>query len=132
MVLFPIYGTAYCLCREFRPYAPPIVPSALSPQQLYIPTGDCATLNDCITSKFVFTLLSIMTTSTDKLQAMLNGPALALPNDSAAASQMGNSHLVHVMLSLCMVVAGLSIALRIYTQISVHGKLEMADCRFTS
>jgi hypothetical protein len=72
-----------------------------------------------------------MASSTDKLEAMLNGPALAPPDNSAVASQMGNSHLVYVMLSLCMAVAGLSIALRMYTQISVHGKLDVADCRLT-
>jgi hypothetical protein len=72
-----------------------------------------------------------MNMTADRIQAILSGPALAPPDHGGASviSQAENGHLVYIALSLGMVHAGLFILLRIYTQLSIHGRFEDADCR---
>jgi hypothetical protein len=64
-----------------------------------------------------------------QLQKLLDGPALAPPKDVATHHYAGNEELLTIVTTLCMTIAGLLILLRIYTQLSVNGRFDVADCK---
>lgn len=71
-----------------------------------------------------------MSASSDRLQAILRGPALAAPTSSNDVNQQGNSRMLLIIVSIWLVVAGLAIIFRLYTQLSLHNRIEFTDCKF--
>jgi hypothetical protein len=63
------------------------------------------------------------------IEKLLDTPALAPPKDVATHHYAGNEGLLTIVTTLCMTIAGLLILLRIYTQLSIHGRFEVADCK---
>ena len=64
-------------------------------------------------------------------RSLLDGPASPAPRYEGdwLAEEQHNARLLCAILAVCMALVSLFIAIRLYTQLSIHRKLEIEDCK---
>lgn len=71
---------------------------------------------------------------TAKIQALLDGPALAAPDGrpSVPTNPYGNGQLMFSCMAICATFVGIFLIIRYYTQLRVNRRFETADCKIST